>query len=588
LSWKRSSLANCGVSLAAAVLHERSVSVNEPQETIYIADWEIHPETLRVSRGDDCVKLEPKVMQVLLYLAEKAGQVVSRQEIEEHVWRNQIVGYDAISRTIVNIRKALNDSSRDPRVIETIPKVGYRLIAEVRRSVADQSGNHSHMSPQGKRQSSRLRSTLVGILAVAVLAILWALIDGQGLVGRHGVDAARDGGETKPTIAVLPFRYLYSNPDNNYFSDGITADLITALSQVSGLQVISRDSAFAYRGGEINDAAIGEELGVRFLLKGNIQRDRDRIRLNVHLIEAQSGRSVWAERYDRLLTDIFKIQDELAERIVLALEVKLAPDERKRLIRNYLVSLDAYDAFLRGVDYYTKRSFADNQLAVDSFVKAIELDPGFARAYAGLALAYSWASGDTSIGSAEQAHKLASETVERAIQIDASIPQVYFVKGRIELYKKNYELAIQQIQKAIDIEPNYADAYALLASTLHFSGRPKDGLQAMRRAVLLNPRIPAAYLMIRGSLHYSSEEYDQAVEDLSRSLEINPNYLQSKVWLAATYAAQGRLEDAQWEVDEIRMLAPDIDFEWVERAYPIQDFHYKQRFRNDLKQAGVL
>lgn len=562
--------------------------MNEPQKRIYIADWEIHPDTLRVSRGDDHVKLEPKVMQVLLYLAEKAGQVVSRQELEEHVWKNQIVGYDAISRTIINIRKALNDNSRDPRVIETIPKVGYRLIAEVRRSVADQSRNHSYTSPQGKREYLRSILALVGILAIVALAILWVSIDGQGIVGKHTEDAARAGGETKPAIAVLPFKYLYSNPDNNYFSDGITADLITALSKVSGLQVISRDSAFSYRGGEVNDAAIGEELGVGFLLKGNIQMDRGRIRLNVHLIEAHSGRTVWAERYDRLLTDIFKIQDELAERIVLTLEVKLAPEERKRLIRNYLVSLDAYDAFLRGVDYYTKRSFADNELAVESFIKAIELDPGFARAYAGLALAYSWASGDTSIGTAEQAHKLASETVETAIQIDASIPQVYFVKGRIELYKKNYELAIQQIQKAIDIEPNYADAYALLASTLHFSGRPKEGLQAMRRAVLLNPRIPAAYLMIRGSLHYSSEGYGQAVKDLAGSLEINPNYLQSKVWLAATYAAQGRLDDAQWEVDQIRILAPDIDFGWVERAYPIQDFHYKQRFRSDLKQAGVL
>ena len=282
------------MSLAAAVLYERSVVVNEPQETIYIAGWEIHPETMRVSRGDDHVKLEPKVMQVLLYLAEKAGEVVSRQELEEHVWKNQIVGYDAISRTIINIRKALNDSSRDPRVIETIPKVGYRLIAEVRRSAAEPSRNHSYTLPQGKLQSPRSRFTLIGILAVAALAILWVLIDGRGVVGTHTEDAAQDGGETKPAIAVLPFKYLYSNPDSNYFSDGITADLITALSRVSGLHVISRDSAFSYRGGEINDAAIAGELGVGYLLKGNIQRDRDRIRLNVHLIEAQSGRTVWA------------------------------------------------------------------------------------------------------------------------------------------------------------------------------------------------------------------------------------------------------------------------------------------------------
>ncbi len=214
------------------VSYEPSVVVNEPEKTIYIADWEIHPDTLRVSSGDDHVKLEPKVMQVLLYLAEKAGQVVSRQELEEHVWKNQIVGYDAISRTIINIRKALNDSSRDPRVIETIPKVGYRLIAEVRHSVAAQPRNRSHTPPRADSQSPWSNFALLGILAVAVLAILWVLKDGWGAIGTHTEDGARVASGTKPAIAVLPFKYLYSNPDSNYFSDGITADLITALSQV--------------------------------------------------------------------------------------------------------------------------------------------------------------------------------------------------------------------------------------------------------------------------------------------------------------------------------------------------------------------
>ena len=562
--------------------------MNDSRQRIHIADWVVHPDTLRVARGDDEIKLEPKVMQVLLYLAERAGEVVSRQELEAHVWRNQVVGYDAISRTIINIRKALGDNSRDPRVIETISKVGYRMIAEVRYSTGDQSDDYPSGPHPPDAPSSRSSHVRNAILLLGIVLILWIAIDGLELVGKKEGSDLPEGPMMKPSIAVLPFRFLNSSAGDNYFSDGITADVITALSKVSGLQVISRDSAFSYRESEVDASAIGGELGAGFLLRGNVQRDRGRIRLNVHLIETGTGKTVWAERYDRLLTDIFKIQDELAERIVLTLEVKLAPEEKSRIISNYLVSLDAYEAFLRGVDYYTKRSLADNQLAIESFSKAIELDPNFARAYGGLALAYSWASADAGRGNAQQTQTLASETVDRAIEIDAGIPQVYFVKGRIELYKKNYEAAIRQIQKAIDIEPSYADAYALLASTLHFSGRPNEGLDAMKRAVLLNPRVPAAYLMIRGSCHYAAGAYDQAENDLLRSLDINPNYLQSKVWLAATYAAQGRVEDAQWETDEIRALAPEIDAAWIERAYPIQDAHYKQNFRRDLEQAGLF
>lgn len=560
---------------------------NLQPDAFRIGDWRVRAATGRIEAAGRAHKLEPRVMEVLVYLAGRPGEVVSRDELERDVWRGALVGYDAVTGTIIKLRKALDDDARHPRYIETIPKKGYRLIAEVARDPAEPHDGDRPAARSGQQRSVGIGVVLTGIVAVAVLVAAWFLPVRKESVETQPDESVQEVTAGKPAIAVLPFAYLTNDPDKSYFSDGITADLITALSKISGLQVISRDSTFSYREAEVSDAQIGTELGVDYLLRGNIQKDRDRIRLNVHLVATRSGQTVWAERYDRLFSDIFSIQDDLAERIVRTLEVKLAPEERKRIIRNYLVGLDAYDAFLRGVDYYSKRSFADNQLAVESFRKAIELDPGFARAYAGLALAYSWASGDASRGSAEQAHRLASETVEKAIAIDASIPQVYFVKGRVELYKQNYELAIRQIQKAIEIEPNYADAYALLASTLHFSGRPAEGLQAMTHAVLLNPRIPAAYLMIRGSLHYAEKDYEMAVKDLSRSLQINPNYLQSKAWLAATYAAQGRVDDAQWEMDEIRVLSPDIDFAWIERAYPIQDFHYRQRFRADLEKAGL-
>lgn len=554
-----------------------------------IAGWRVEPAANRLLREGEEVRLEPRAMRVLVYLAEHPGRVVSRQELEAVVWRGMVVSYDALTNAIVKLRRAFDDDPRHPTVIETISKNGYRLIAKVARVAETPSAPAPEALPESapaaepsKRQGRR--PALAAGLAAVLLTILaigaWLLRpepDGNG--------APAPG--RPPTVAVLPFQNLSAQEGKEYFADGITEDLITDLSRVSGIHVLASDSVFPYKGSAAPERRIGRELGVRYLLRGSVRREGGRLRLNVRLVDSGDGRALWAERYDRELTDIFRIQDELTARIVSALEVELAPADRRRLARDYEASVDAYDALLRGLADYGRRSQEGNELAKRHFERAIALDPGFARAYAALALAHSRDAVDGWTANAADALGRAEILVDQAARLDPSVPQIYFVRGQIALYRADHAQAIRQAEQAIVREPGYADGHALLAWVLHFAGRPAQGLEVMERAVRLNPRMPSIYRLVRGALHYSLGYLDRAAADLEPAVDMNPTYQMLRLWLAAAYAGSGELEAARWQAAELRALNPDFVLEHVRRAYPIRDPVYRERLLADLRKAGL-
>ena len=564
-----------------------SPSTSEP---FRVADWTVDAPANRLLRDGKEVRLEPKVMSVLVYLAGHPGQVVSRDELETGVWTGMVVGYDAVTNTVIKLRRALGDDARAPCIIETISKQGYRLIADVGPAVRERLTGDANAPAKPERTA---RATAPGRYALASAAGLLALLLALGLVFLHVFQSSRDRREVvsapvqPPLIAVLPFDNPTADASQEYFSNGITEDLITDLSKVSGLLVVARESAFAYKDSAEPAGRIGRELGARFLLRGSLRREGQQLRLNVRLIDTRDERTLWAERYDRQLDDIFRIQDELTAQIVSALEVKLAPEDRRRLARNHEAGIDAYDALLLGLAHYGRRSFEDNELAKADYARAIELDPRFARAYAALALAYSrdavdgWA--PTSQGSMERAEALA----EQAMQLDPRVPQIYFVRGQIALYRGNHAEAVREIEEAITLTPGYADAYALLAWVLHYAGRPAEGLDVMERAVRLNPRLPSIYRLVRGALYYALGEHASAVDDLEQAVQMNPTYQMLRLWLAAAYAGSGRIEEAQWEAAELMALNPGFTLEYVRRVYPIRDPDYRERFLADLGQAGL-
>ncbi len=530
-------------------------------------------------------------MQVLVYLADKAGKVVSREELEANIWTGRVVGYDAVANTIIKLRKAFEDDSRNPRFIETISKTGYRLIAKVehadlepiRLSDVETKDPESEKSTFLKRRPSI--PLLVGVLLFLVIGI-WLLLTGEDPPSNQNQPESTALPE-KPSIAVLPLLNVSADPEQEYFSDGITEDLITDLSKIQGLVVVARNSVFVYKGSREHEQVIGRELGVRYVLKGSVQRAMNHVRLNVQLIDVAGGRNLWAERYDQELGDIFQIQDDVSARIVSAMEVELAPADRRRLSRNYIASVEAYDEFLKGLDHHGRRSPDDSLLAKTHFRKAIELDPGFARAYASLALAYSRDSIDGWGPSVRESLEQASSLARRALQLDASIPQPYFVISQMKLFQRDYTAAIKDIEKAIGLNSSYADGYALLAWIMHFAGRPEEGLDIMQRAIRLNPRVPAIYRLVLGGIQYARGDLEQAVELLRTGAKISPDYQQIRVWLVAAYAAAGLMDEAEWEVVEILTINPSFSLKSVEIAFPFRDPLYRDRFIADLKKAGL-
>jgi TolB-like protein/DNA-binding winged helix-turn-helix (wHTH) protein/Tfp pilus assembly protein PilF len=565
-----------------------------PDAPFLVADWTVDAAANRLLRDGDEVRLEPKVMSVLVYLARHRGQVVTRNELESGVWTGMVVGYDAVTNAVIKLRRALGDDSRAPRVIETISKQGYRLIAEVGPVDQPMIGQSPAPETTGPVTAERSPSAArhrrrAGVRTAVLLALLLVVALIAAYVFRPPPDVAEQMSETsrRVSIAVLPFDNATDDPAQDYFANGITEDLITDLAKVSGLLVVARNSAFAYQDSTEPADTIGRTLGVRFLLRGSLRRDGDQLRLNVRLIDSHDGRTLWAERYDRRLTDVFRIQDELTAQIVSALQVELAPADQRRLARNHEASVAAYDELLQGNDHYGRRSFHDNELAKDHYQRAIELDPGFARAYAALALAYSrdavdgWRPGTR--GSMERAAAL----VDQAMELDPKVPQIYFVHSQIALYRGDLAEAVRQAEDAIALSPGYADAYAMLGLVLHYAGRPAEGLDEIERAVRLNPTLPSIYRLVRGVLHYSQGDYPRAIADLEPAIPMNPTYQMLRLWLAAAYAGSGRIEEAQWEAAELMALNPSFTLEHVETVFPIRDPAYRERLIADLRKAGL-
>ena len=560
-------------------------------ERFTVGDWLVDPPANEMHRDGETVRLEPKVMRVLCVLAENPGGVLSREELESRVWTGLVVSYDALSNTIIKLRKAFGDDPRAPRYIETISKSGYRLIAAVEPHGVAVPETHvdpivtDRVSAIAAPVGRHFRQALILLLVLAAAA-LWLATKEEDAT-RAPYQAPPGTPTTRPGIAVLPFDNLSGDPGQEYFSDGITEDLITDLSKLSGLLVVARNSAFAYKGSAQDEQSIGRELGVDYLLKGSVQRSGERVRINVRLADTRNGHNLWAERYDREIGDLFAIQDELAAQIVSALEIELAPEDRKRLTRNYVASVQAYDELLRALDHYGRRSFEDNELAKSHYERAIQLDPDYARAYAGLALVYSRDVLDGWDLAARGALDRAAGLADEAERLDPALPETYFAKSQIELIRRNYEEAVRHAARAIAMKPNYADAHALLAWILHFAGRPHDGLKSIERAVRLNPRVPSIYRMVRGALHYSKGDAESALADLVPAVEINPNFQQLRIWLAAAYASAGRVDEARWEGSEILALFPDFSVSFVEQGFPMRNPAYMERFVADLRLAGL-
>jgi TolB-like protein/DNA-binding winged helix-turn-helix (wHTH) protein len=553
-----------------------------------IAGWHLDYTLNRITRPGVEVRLEPKVMDVLACLARRSGEVVTRQQFEADVWAGRVVSEDALTNAIRKLRRAFRDDARQPRVIETISKVGYRLNVPVGQSALTPDEDRTDA---GTKEPNRSRRGIF-IAALVFFAFLAGIVLWIFKVPPAGV-AEHSGGTgpplpDSPSLVVLPFENLGTAPEQDYFAAGITADLITALSKVSGLFVVAPHSAFIYQASRKPERLIGRELGVRHVLFGNVRKSGSRVRISARLADALGDRVLWAEHYDRELSDIFGIQDDVTARIVSALRIELAPEERSRVGKRYTEGIEAYDVFLRGLDHYARRSREDNHIAKEYFEQAIQLDPGFARAYGSLALAHLRDTIDAWSGDPDRSIERAEQLITEALRIDESIPQVHFAKSQVALFRRDYTQAIRDADRAVALDPNYADGYGLLAWVLHYAGRPDQALEPMQTALRLNPHAPSVYLLVQGGIYFTLGRYEEALHNFKRALTLNPASQRLRLWTAAAYAQAGLLDDAQWESVELLALNPELSLDNVTRDFPFRDPRHMDHFLDGLRKTGLL
>ncbi|MEI5679908.1 MULTISPECIES: winged helix-turn-helix domain-containing tetratricopeptide repeat protein [unclassified Mesorhizobium] len=480
-------------------------------------------------RNDGPIAVGYRALKLLAALVERPGEILGKTELMDAAWPGMAVEEGNLTVQIAQLRKLLGPAGDGSgEWIATVPRVGYRFTGAV-----EQHGS-------AKRKPLPLPD--------------------------------------KPSIAVLPFVNLSNDPEQDSFADGLTEDLITDLSRISGLFVIARNSAFAYRGKAMDVREIAEELGVRYLLEGSARRAGGRVRVNAQLVDAASGEHLWAERFDRGLEDIFAVQDEVTARIVEALlgRLRAAPP------RNRPKNIEAYDLCVRA------RKLMDDtpQMAREAHLmltRAVSLDPEYADAYRWLAMNH-WMGWVHSGGPTESSRSVALELARKAVAIDPNDAGCRWVLAYLLAYERSFAEADAEFEQAIALDPNEADAWAALSDIAVLAGRVEEGLEHIRKAFRLNPFPASWYYLAFGQAQYAHRQYEAAVETLRRDETYRTS---SRRFLAASLAQLGRFDEARAEAELFPVSNPDFTTHHWAATEPFRDAAVLEHFVEGFRKAGL-
>jgi adenylate cyclase len=390
----------------------------------------------------------------------------------------------------------------------------------------------------------------------------------------------------KPSIAVLPFVNMSDEKDQEYFTDGLTEEIITALSKTPQLFVIARNSSFVYKGKSVNVQQVSRELGVKYVLEGSIQRSGDRIRINAQLIDALTGHHLWSERYDRDLKDVFVLQDDITMKIITALQVKLTSGEMINVLAKGAKNIDAFTKYLQAVDLWTRLTKEANAQAKKLLEEAIALDPEYPGPYIGLAKTYGM---DVFLGttkSPDQSLAQAIELAQKAISLDNTNGAAYSVLSWLYATKRQYEKAIAESERAISLNPNSAESYMRLGLVLAYAGRAEEGILYMENALRLNPFPSSNYFTNLATIYCESGHYEKAIDASKKSLQSEPNSHLPYVTLAISYIRLGREEEARAASAEIRRINTKFSLDGFAKVSPFPQLVTERRME-DLRKAGL-
>src|SRR5216683_2242393 len=490
-------------------------------EILRFEDFELDRSAYELRRAGTGVHLQRIPFQLLSLLVERRGQLVTREEILACIWgRGVFVDSENAIRTAVRkIRRALNDDADAPRFVITVPAKGYRFVAPI---------------------SLRPSASSVAIYDAPNLPL--PLPD-------------------KPSIAVLPFTNMSGDRDQEYFSDGMTDDLITALSRLPDLFVIARTSTFTYKGKAAKVQDIGRELGVAYVLEGSVRKAGDNVRITAQLVDASSGDHLWAEHYDRPLKDIFSLQDEIVHRIVTTLKLQLPLDPQWKYsgfsLTPHTDNPEAYDDFLRGEEYVLTLSAKGVPKSKEMFEKAIELDPAYTDAYASLGYTYfqTWESQYGGDDPAVLDRAIGLE--EKAIALDDT--HAYAAHAflcRFYPYKRQYDQAVTECQRAIELAPSFIAGYIYSYFLLVSSGKPQEAIRFIEKTERLDPRNRILWEGVRGEAYIVMGRYAEAIPIFKAYIVRVPHQPWPHVWLTVAYSELGREQEARAQIAEILRISP--------------------------------
>lgn len=499
--------------------------------------FELDTDRHELRENDRPVHAEPQTVRMLAYLLENRDRMISRQEMIENVWQGRIVSDWALSAAIKSLRKILQDTTTPRRIIETVHGKGFRFLPDVQ--------------VRGRQMQEPIR-------------------------------VPSDSGNTESTLAIIPFADLSSTQDRQYFADGISEDLITDLANTKNLKVSSRNASFRFRNHGLESRALGENLGVRYILEGSLRREGKRLRINVVLTDSASGEQLWADRFEGFEADVFALQDDVCSRIVGSLKLHLALGDNRRGTRDPR----AYDFCLRGRSEYYQYTPKNLAKALEFFETATEIDPEYAEAYAYQAYCrnslyvFAWPGSDVNL---DPVIALA----RKAISLDEKSGLAYLRLGWSLGFVGDPAEAIAAFETATKLAPRNAEVWHGYGETLNRLAMPKRALPILERALTIDSFVPPSWDFARGHSRILLRQYDRALEYIIPVLERVPGFVPARVQLARAYAEMDRSDYARRTIDALLSFAPRYRLSNAKRMFPYPVLTERDRFEAALREAGL-
>jgi TolB-like protein/Tfp pilus assembly protein PilF len=502
-------------------------------------------------RGGVQVALQPQVFDVLVSLIENRGRVVTRDDLIALVWGGRIVSDSTLSSRINAARTAVEDSGKAQKLIRTIPRKGFRFVGEVKEQ------------PAGVRPA-----------------------DAPEALG--GPPRRLLPMPDRPAVAVLAFANMSDDPEQEYFCDGISEDILTALSKVRWFFVIARNSSFIYKGRAVHIRQIADELGVRYVVEGSVRKEGGRVRITAQLNDAATGSHVWSAQFDRDLIDVFAVQDEITNAIVAAIEPQIYTAENFRARRKPPSSLDAWDLVIRALSHYWRITRQDHMVAQALLEKAISIDPNYGQAQSVLATSHMFG---VHLGWVDlsKVAPLAERAALSAIEADGEDPWAHTALGSVCFSTRRLDDSISEFEHALRLNPNFCLAQGYYALALSYCGRPQEAYAAAQYAIRLSPRDPslAIYYGVAAYARFVERAYDEAIELARTAIRQRGDLTGAYRVLTVAAGMAGQFDVAAAALRELRRTQPNISLDWIANRLPWKFDSDREHYLEGFRRAGL-